>query len=100
MSTATFIDIILAIILPPLGVFLKFGCQVEFWICLVLTFLGYLPALALVLAFRSAAWNGDCEVSPIGHCQSKSYGGIHPSSIFHTISALGTVDESASVMVE
>ncbi|XP_026460766.1 hydrophobic protein RCI2B [Papaver somniferum] len=45
MSTATFIDIILAIILPPLGVFLKFGCRVEFWICLVLTFLGYLPGI-------------------------------------------------------
>ncbi|KAL8091959.1 hypothetical protein AgCh_034294 [Apium graveolens] len=40
-GTATFIDIILAIILPPLGVFLKFGCHVEFWICLLLTFLGY-----------------------------------------------------------
>nr|GMD12031.1 hydrophobic protein RCI2B [Ipomoea batatas] len=28
-STATCIDILLAIILPPLGVFLKFGCQAE-----------------------------------------------------------------------
>ncbi|KAI3933966.1 hypothetical protein MKX01_007197 [Papaver californicum] len=45
MSTATFVDIILAIILPPLGVFLRFGCEVEFWICLVLTFLGYLPGI-------------------------------------------------------
>ncbi|KMT14113.1 hypothetical protein BVRB_4g079350 [Beta vulgaris subsp. vulgaris] len=45
MSTATFIDIILAIILPPLGVFLKYGCKVEFWICLVLTLLGYLPGI-------------------------------------------------------
>ncbi|PKI26301.1 hypothetical protein CRG98_049010, partial [Punica granatum] len=26
-STATCIDILLAIILPPLGVFLKYGCQ-------------------------------------------------------------------------
>lgn len=31
-GTANCIDIILAIILPPLGVFLKFGCQV----CIVL----------------------------------------------------------------
>ncbi|KAL7237735.1 hypothetical protein ACSBR2_003940 [Camellia fascicularis] len=45
MSTATFIDIILAIILPPLGVFLKFGCEVEFWICLILTLFGYLPGI-------------------------------------------------------
>ncbi|KAF8364583.1 hypothetical protein HHK36_033446 [Tetracentron sinense] len=28
MGTATCVDIILAIILPPLGVFLKFGCKV------------------------------------------------------------------------
>ncbi|PWA86750.1 low temperature and salt responsive protein family [Artemisia annua] len=45
MSTATFIDIILAIILPPLGVFLKFGCEVEFWICVILTLLGWLPGI-------------------------------------------------------
>ncbi|MQM19364.1 hypothetical protein Taro_052371 [Colocasia esculenta] len=28
-STATCVDILLAIILPPLGVFLKFGCKVR-----------------------------------------------------------------------
>ncbi|XP_074292127.1 hydrophobic protein RCI2B [Silene latifolia] len=44
-STATFIDILLAIILPPLGVFLKYGCEMEFWICLILTFFGYLPGI-------------------------------------------------------
>ncbi len=44
-GTATCVDIILAIILPPLGVFLKFGCQVEFWICLILTLFGYLPGI-------------------------------------------------------
>ncbi|MCI53911.1 hydrophobic protein RCI2B, partial [Trifolium medium] len=27
MGTATFVDIIIAILLPPLGVFLKFGCE-------------------------------------------------------------------------
>ncbi|KAM4107901.1 hypothetical protein ACB094_03G002500 [Castanea mollissima] len=45
MTNSTFIEIILAIILPPLGVFLKFGCEVEFWICLLLTILGYLPGI-------------------------------------------------------
>ncbi|AAF26090.1 Hydrophobic protein RCI2A [Arabidopsis thaliana] len=45
MSTATFVDIIIAILLPPLGVFLRFGCGVEFWICLVLTLLGYIPGI-------------------------------------------------------
>ncbi|KAM7478559.1 hypothetical protein LguiA_026772 [Lonicera macranthoides] len=44
-GTANCIDILLAILLPPLGVFLKFGCQVEFWICLVLTFFGYIPGI-------------------------------------------------------
>ncbi|XP_058191733.1 hydrophobic protein RCI2B-like [Rhododendron vialii] len=44
-STLTCIDIILAIILPPLGVFFKFGCKVEFWICLLLTLFGYLPGI-------------------------------------------------------
>ncbi|KAH7542882.1 hypothetical protein FEM48_Zijuj02G0122300 [Ziziphus jujuba var. spinosa] len=53
-GTAKCIDILLAIILPPLGVFLKFGCkkmfilmhaQVEFWICLLLTLLGYIPGI-------------------------------------------------------
>ncbi|KAL8509673.1 hypothetical protein ACS0TY_016766 [Phlomoides rotata] len=45
MGTATCVDIIIAILLPPLGVFLKYGCNVEFWICLVLTLLGYLPGI-------------------------------------------------------
>ncbi|KAJ7977797.1 Hydrophobic protein like [Quillaja saponaria] len=44
-GTADCLDIVLAIILPPLGVFLKFGCEVEFWICLLLTLLGYLPGI-------------------------------------------------------
>ncbi|CAO2203268.1 unnamed protein product, partial [Urochloa humidicola] len=44
-GTANCVDILIAIILPPLGVFLKFGCKVEFWLCLLLTFLGYLPGI-------------------------------------------------------
>ncbi|KAJ8529673.1 hypothetical protein K7X08_036508 [Anisodus acutangulus] len=44
MGAMTVIDILLAIILPPLGVFLKFGCKVEFWICVLLTLFGWLPA--------------------------------------------------------
>ncbi|MCL7030062.1 hypothetical protein MKW94_017660 [Papaver nudicaule] len=49
MSTATFVEIILAIILPPLGVFLRFELQQEFWICLILTLLGYLPGIIYAL---------------------------------------------------
>ncbi|PKA54616.1 Hydrophobic protein RCI2A [Apostasia shenzhenica] len=45
MAAATCIDILLAVILPPLGVFLRFGCKSEFWICLLLTILGYLPGI-------------------------------------------------------
>ncbi|THU54856.1 hypothetical protein C4D60_Mb11t00470 [Musa balbisiana] len=44
-GTVNCIDILVAILLPPLGVFLKFGCQVEFWICLLLTLFGYLPGI-------------------------------------------------------
>ncbi|XP_058083555.1 hydrophobic protein LTI6B-like [Magnolia sinica] len=44
-GTLNCIDILLAIILPPLGVFLKFGCKVEFWLCLLLTLLGWLPGI-------------------------------------------------------
>ncbi|KAF8662450.1 hypothetical protein HU200_005399 [Digitaria exilis] len=42
---ATCIDILVAIVVPPLGVFLKHGCGHEFWICLLLTFLGYIPGI-------------------------------------------------------
>ncbi|XP_009611658.1 hydrophobic protein RCI2B-like [Nicotiana tomentosiformis] len=48
-STLTFIDILLAIILPPLGVFLKFGCEAEFWICVLLTLFGWLPGIVYAI---------------------------------------------------
>ncbi|KAL1192504.1 hypothetical protein V5N11_031783 [Cardamine amara subsp. amara] len=39
-------EIIIAILLPPVGVCLRHGCcTVEFFICLVLTCLGYLPGI-------------------------------------------------------
>lgn len=37
--------IIIAIILPPLGVFLQEGIGKQFWINLLLTFLGYIPGI-------------------------------------------------------
>lgn len=37
--------IILAIILPPLGVFLERGCGADFFINILLTILGYLPGI-------------------------------------------------------
>ncbi len=40
-----FIEIVLSILIPPLGVFLKVGLGKQFWINVVLTFLGYIPGL-------------------------------------------------------
>ncbi|KAH0932900.1 hypothetical protein HID58_010017 [Brassica napus] len=45
MGSETFLEVILAILLPPVGVFLRYGCGVEFWICLLLTLLGYIPGI-------------------------------------------------------
>ncbi|WP_286222512.1 YqaE/Pmp3 family membrane protein [Marinobacter apostichopi] len=39
------IRIIIAILLPPLGVFLQVGIGKHFWINIVLTLLGYLPGI-------------------------------------------------------
>ncbi|KAM3220890.1 low temperature-induced protein 2-like [Capsicum chacoense] len=41
-----FLEILLAILLPPLGVFFRHGCcSCEFLICLILTLLGYIPGI-------------------------------------------------------
>ena len=40
-----FIRIIIAILLPPLGVFLQVGFGKDFWINILLTLLGYIPGL-------------------------------------------------------
>jgi uncharacterized membrane protein YqaE (UPF0057 family) len=39
------IKIILAIILPPLAVFLQVGIGKHFWINIILTLLGYIPGI-------------------------------------------------------
>ena len=41
--------ILLAVLLPPLGVFLKRECQIEFWVCVLLTLLGYIPGIFYAL---------------------------------------------------
>ncbi|KAH7855642.1 hypothetical protein Vadar_027086 [Vaccinium darrowii] len=49
-SCALFCEVILAILLPPVGVCFSHGCcSVEFFICLVLTILGYLPGIIYAL---------------------------------------------------
>jgi len=37
--------LILAILLPPLGVFLQVGLGAQFWINILLTLLGYIPGI-------------------------------------------------------
>ncbi|HBG29741.1 YqaE/Pmp3 family membrane protein [Candidatus Macondimonas diazotrophica] len=37
--------IVIAIVLPPLGVFLQVGFKGAFWLNIVLTLLGYVPGL-------------------------------------------------------
>nr|ABV72533.1 low temperature and salt responsive protein [Heterocapsa triquetra] len=34
-----------AYVVPPLGVYWRFGCGMEFFICLILTMLGFVPGL-------------------------------------------------------
>ncbi len=37
--------ILLAILLPPLGVFLQVGIGLQFWLNILLTLLGYIPGI-------------------------------------------------------
>ena len=39
------VRIIIAILLPPLGVFLQVGLKWPFWINIILTILGYIPGI-------------------------------------------------------
>ncbi|KAK9124351.1 hypothetical protein Scep_004780 [Stephania cephalantha] len=45
MASATFLEVLLAILIPPVGVFLRYDCGIEFWIDLLLTILGYIPGI-------------------------------------------------------
>lgn len=40
-----FLRILLAILLPPLGVFFQVGLKGSFWINILLTLLGYIPGI-------------------------------------------------------
>jgi uncharacterized membrane protein YqaE (UPF0057 family) len=42
---ADLLRIILAVLLPPLGVFLQVGLRAPFWINILLTLLGYIPGI-------------------------------------------------------
>jgi uncharacterized membrane protein YqaE (UPF0057 family) len=53
--------IVLAIILPPLGVFLQVGLTKHFWINILLTILGYVPGLVhavwVIATFPRKEWS-------------------------------------------
>lgn len=44
-DTMDLIRIVIAIILPPLGVFFKVGLGGHFWLNILLTLMGYIPGL-------------------------------------------------------
>ncbi|KAH7565254.1 hypothetical protein JRO89_XS09G0174600 [Xanthoceras sorbifolium] len=48
-ATHDFSNILLAIFLPPLCVYIKFGIKLDFWKCLVLTLFGYVPGICFAL---------------------------------------------------
>ncbi|WP_349262336.1 YqaE/Pmp3 family membrane protein [Geminicoccus sp.] len=39
------VRILIAILLPPLGVFLQVGIGLQFWLNILLTLLGYIPGI-------------------------------------------------------
>ncbi|XP_026427605.1 low temperature-induced protein lt101.2-like [Papaver somniferum] len=45
MGVEQFVEIVAAIFIPPVGVLIRYGCEEEFWICLLLTLLGYFPGI-------------------------------------------------------
>jgi uncharacterized membrane protein YqaE (UPF0057 family) len=53
--------IVLAIILPPLGVFLQVGLTKNFWLNVLLTILGYVPGLIhavwVIATFPRKEWS-------------------------------------------
>ncbi|MGJ3261627.1 MAG: YqaE/Pmp3 family membrane protein [Salinarimonas sp.] len=42
---ADFLRILIAVLLPPLGVFLQVGLRGPFWLNILLTILGYIPGI-------------------------------------------------------
>ncbi|KAK9711456.1 hypothetical protein K7432_007813 [Basidiobolus ranarum] len=46
LTSNEILELLLALFLPPLAVFLKRGIKVDFWINLGLTLLGWIPGIA------------------------------------------------------
>uniref|UniRef100_A0ACD5Y262 Uncharacterized protein n=1 Tax=Avena sativa TaxID=4498 RepID=A0ACD5Y262_AVESA len=74
--SCTFIEILVAIFLPPLGVFLRYGCcRKEFWICVLLTVLGCFPGIVYAVYVLVAVDDrGEHEHCCRGeHCYREEY---------------------------
>jgi len=54
-------SVILAILLPPLGVLCKFGCTSQFVIAIILTLLGYVPGIIYALYLIVTAEPEECK---------------------------------------
>ena len=62
---ADFLRILVAILLPPLGVFLQVGLRGAFWLNILLTILGYIPGI--VHAVYIIAKVGPHREAPVRH---------------------------------
>lgn len=49
--------ILIALILPPLAVALKYGIHLAFWLCLIFTLLGFIPGLVYALVYLALQGN-------------------------------------------
>ena len=57
------LKIILAVLLPPLGVFLERGCNADFFINILLTILGYIPGIIHALYVQSSSVSAHSTIS-------------------------------------
>lgn len=60
------IRILLAILLPPLGVFLQVGLGGQFWINVLLTLLGYIPGIVHAVWIIATRGGSRHEAGAIG----------------------------------
>jgi len=63
-------SVLIAIFLPPLGVFLKFGCECQFWIVSSLPGLCECPHSAARCFLRACRWNQLWRTLPGSSCQA------------------------------
>ena len=84
-------SLLCSILLPPLGIFWRFGCGVELLICVILTLLGYLPGVLYALCMIVCI---DTEWGPKGKGREKGRRSMSPITVarepLHTCGSLAT----------